>query len=115
MDYEKGGGHRFRKLASLDRGSRQYSEVVEVELELFIALMNLKKLNDPTLLTWDFEAKNETFESITFDIGLPRLKCSLHSDRMSNDTKTLSLMLRRPEVTETRLEINVWSLLLHFA
>ena len=51
MDYEKGGGHRFRKLAILDRGSRQYSEVVEVELELFIALMNLKKLNDPTLLT----------------------------------------------------------------
>ena len=42
MDYEKGGWHRFHRLASLDRGSRQYSEVVEVELELFIAMLNLK-------------------------------------------------------------------------
>ena len=42
MDYEKSGRHRFHKLASLDRGSTQYSEVVEVELELFIALLNLK-------------------------------------------------------------------------
>ena len=41
MDYDKGGRHRFRKLPSLDRGSRQYSEVVEVEL--FIALLNFKK------------------------------------------------------------------------
>ena len=43
MEYDKGGRHRFRKLASLDRGSRQYSEVVEVELELYIALFNFKK------------------------------------------------------------------------
>ena len=43
MEYDKGGRHRFRKLASLDRGSRQYSEVVEVELELYIALLNFKK------------------------------------------------------------------------
>ena len=44
MDYDKGGRHRFRKLASLDTGSRQYSEVtVEVELELYIALLNFKK------------------------------------------------------------------------
>ena len=43
MDYDKGGRHRFRKLPSLDRGSRQYSEVVEVEVELFIALLDFKK------------------------------------------------------------------------
>lgn len=42
MDYEKGGRHRFHKLASLDRGNRQYSGVVEVQLELFIAMLNLK-------------------------------------------------------------------------
>ena len=42
MDYEKGGRHRFHKLASLDRGSRQYSGVVEVQLELFIAMLNSK-------------------------------------------------------------------------
>lgn len=51
MDYEKGGRHRFHKLASLDRGSRQYSDVVEVQLELFIAMLNLKTVNDPILLT----------------------------------------------------------------
>ena len=42
MDYEKGSRHRFHKLTSLDRGRRQNSEVFEVELELFIALLNLK-------------------------------------------------------------------------
>lgn len=87
MDYEKGGRHRFHRLASLDRGSRQYSEVVEVELELFIAMLNLRTVKRSYTSYLRLESQEREFESIKFDIGLPRLKCSLHSDRMSNDTK----------------------------
>lgn len=61
-----------------------------------------KQWNFPNLLrlTCAFKAKNETVASIIFDTGLPRLKCSLHSRKMSRDTKSLSLILNSPKIPE---------------